>query len=245
MMNKILTVFKHSKLLLLLSIGILLSGCMSIEYNMDVQEDGSVQIKVIQDITESNEIQEEFGQDLFNPCEDFLTTDDIPNGKCVVEGENIGVITFTEDLSDQFEAKDGFYRLRLPHFAENFAEQGEEITDENIKSQETNANAMGIKMSISVGLPGEIISTDVGTIESNRVKIDPFAVLPSGEYFIVSKGPEAVGNPPSWGKETSIEEETKEDTPEDVDVTVFGPELPSSGVKVWWNNLCNWFKSLF
>jgi len=267
-MNKFLPAFKKSKFLIVLFSLVLLSGCMKIEYNMTVQEDGSALIEMIQDISAMKEMTEGAEGGTEDPCADVSLGDDVIDINCVVENDGNMVRITGKKLAandGSFESLNGFYRLRIENMGEGMMEGSETMSAEEKTSQKVMLNSMGVSFVMNISLPGEILSTDVGTLENNMVTIDAFDMPETtNDLFIVSKGPDATGSSP-WAQEVNIPQDTPplteelssppapeetstsfvESEEENIDVGDFGPQLPSSGIMSLWRNLSDWVKSLF
>lgn len=235
---------------------------------MTVQEDGSAIIEIIQDISAMKEMMEGSEEGAEDPCENLSIGEDIIDVTCVVEnGGSIVHITGKQPVIDDgsFEALNGFYRLRIENLGEDMMEGAEEMSVEEKTAQKELFNSMGVSMTMHISLPGEIISTDIGTLENNVVTMDAFDMPETtNDLFIVSKGPNATGVSP-WAEEVTVGEDTPpviedvvappviEETPSDlvvpdaenIEPEDFGPQLPSSGISGLWRNISDWFKSLF
>ena len=169
-----------------------MSGCINIEANQKINNDGTSEIELIYDFSALEEasseygaIDEDQGQDTEQMCKDFLKNTTWKNAECritdndskiMISGEisllgdphfeivkSIPYITYRYDVTDI---------NNIMEDASIVEEQEEDDLEDSLVEMKSMAAMLGIEMTYTLEMPGEIVSSEMGTIRNNKAVID-------------------------------------------------------------------------
>ncbi len=177
------------------------SGCISMDYNQIIEEDGNTKIEMIMDISALITMTTEMGgieNETKNPCLEISSENSYVkewNLKC--EFDPKGIIKFTGNKKlneeDGFTIKETLFSTTYIYKPNNITsdiltktnDEADIVTeDDDFISQ---AEAVNAEYTYTITMPGEIKSTTFGEINKNKIEIDVFKMLDEPDFTIVSE----------------------------------------------------------
>jgi hypothetical protein len=193
----------HRSLVLSAFLVLLLSGCITMEYEQKVERDGSSVIKQKIDLSALLAMGNETGPDPFeNIC--INITKGETDISCTYEK---GVVS----VAKSYRAADGVYTFtkssefpyitytleirKLPQIGQSGGEGagqmgggdqlGSDFKSPDSRPAAASMKAIGAKITYTVYMPGEVISAENGKIVEGKAEYDVLDLMDDGEYIVV------------------------------------------------------------
>jgi len=205
---------KQASLVLTLLAVLILSGCISLDVKQKIKSNGDSEMEVTYDLSAfysvANDMTAGFGNgsvkqpeagkednNLTESCGKFLKGTDWKNPKCRVT-ENYKIIMGGESslkgnpafkvsrsipyITYHYDVKNVYSEL-----SDASKSQDQEFSDAQLSKSKQVANAMGMKFTYTVEMPGKISKADIGEVKGNQVVIDLFELSGKEVVYIESQ----------------------------------------------------------
>jgi hypothetical protein len=194
---------------------IFLSGCYSLTVEQSINEDGSMDIKIIYDLSAMMDMASSMGdigdnstedssQEFLSVCDNFSISDSImTDATCSATEGFIMTISgkvpaerntaFKKDGGNYiYNAKDVYNYipdLNMEDAESDTALSDQTLTDDSIDELSDAKDMLNIGLTYVLTMPAEITESDLGTIEGNTVTMDMFEMTEMDEIIVTAKAP--------------------------------------------------------
>ncbi len=184
---------KNVRLALLALVAPFLVGCVNVKVSQEVSPSGFSSVYYEYDYSELEDLSRaladaELDEDMSDQdfCDQLEDNHRLAFFRCEAE-DGIGKVWGSYQVpSHRFKEQDGYYRLDIRELFNVLAMgSNNRPTEANINSHQE----LGIAMNYAIKMPGTIVSTDLGTIENNKVVLSSSENMfdPNKYYYVVSK----------------------------------------------------------
>jgi hypothetical protein len=187
-MNSIKNIFLRTFVVLFILSALLLSGCINVQINHTITEDGTGEIEMIYDMSQIMGMvagmAQSGGQEAPSEettCAQMTNGSKLDNLECRMTSQGVFVLKGTIDMVENgyltIEEKDGkkVYSFSLdniePMLASN-AENADSVVPSDDDESIAQAKQMGANYTYTLTMPGKIVQAEIGSVEGNTLTID-------------------------------------------------------------------------